>query len=71
MTARYDPLLGYMPDIPCPWYCWTFWKWQKVRCACGKTFISRDLGLMPPEYETHYVLNHIPPKAPEKPEARS
>ncbi len=54
-----DKVLGYVPAIPLPFYCWQFWKWQKVRCECGKTFISRDLGLMPREYETHYALNHI------------
>ncbi len=50
---------GWVPAIPLPFYCWQIWKWQKVRCTCGKTFISRSLGLMPPEYETHYALNHV------------
>lgn len=54
-----DRDLGYVPAIPCPFYVWQFWKWQKVRCFCGKEFVSRDLGLMPPDYETHYSLNHI------------
>ena len=58
-----DPLLGPMPSVPCPWYVWTRWKWQKVRCLkCGATFISRDLSLMPIEYESHYALNHIMPE---------
>jgi hypothetical protein len=58
-TFRLDPMLGYVPAVPLPFYSWQFWKWQKVRCQCGATFVSRDLGLMPPEYETHYVLTHI------------
>lgn len=59
--GTYDPQLeAYMPAVPCPYYCWQFWKWQKVRCECGKEFISRDLGLVPPEYAAHYVLNHLP-----------
>lgn len=56
-----DSELGLVPSVPCPYYCWQFWKWQKVRCECGATFISRNLGLMPPEYEAHYALNHIGP----------
>lgn len=55
-----DPITGaYVPAVPCLWYVWQFWKWQKVKCQCGKTFISWDLSLMPKEYECHYVLNHI------------
>lgn len=57
-TRQYDAALGWMPVAPLPWYCWQFWKWQKVRCECGKTFVSRSLGLMPPEYEAHYMVNH-------------
>ena len=56
---RLDAELGYIPDIPLPYYCWQFWKWQKVQCVCGKTFISRDLGSTPREYEAHYALEHI------------
>lgn len=63
MTYSYslDPKLGYMPAVPLPFYVWEFWKWQKVRCHCGATFISRNLGTMPPEYERHYVLTHVEP----------
>lgn len=51
--------LGYMPSIPFPYFCWTFWKWQKVRCQCGKAFVSKDLGFTPPEYAVHWVLTHL------------
>ena len=50
--------LGWIPLPPCPFYVWQFWKWQKVRCQCGATFISRNLGEMPPEYELHWMLEH-------------
>ena len=64
MIYERDPELGLVPWVPCPFYCWHLrilhWRWQKVRCReCGKEFISRDLGLMPPEYRNHYVLSHI------------
>jgi hypothetical protein len=58
-TAQYDPQLGYMPAVPLPFYCWQFWKWQKVRCHCGKEFVTRDKSLCPIEYERHYVLTHV------------
>jgi hypothetical protein len=61
-TASFDlkhPELGYTLSIPCPYFCWQFWKWQKVRCQCGKEFVSRDLGLVPPEYEKHYKESHF------------
>lgn len=62
MVFTRDPLLGWMPKVPCPWYCWQFWKWQKVRCMrCGAAFVSRDLGLMPEKYVTHFVLTHVTP----------
>lgn len=55
-----DPILKtWIASIPCPYYCWQFWKWQKVQCQCGQTFISRDLGLIPRDYETHFALNHV------------
>jgi len=60
-ASSFDPDLGYVPAIPLPFYCWQFWKWQKVRCQCGAEFVSRSLGLKVPEYETHYALNHIDP----------
>jgi hypothetical protein len=61
-AMTYDPMLkAYVPAIPCPFYVWQFWKWQKVRCHCGKEIITRDLGLLPNKYATHYVLNHISP----------
>ena len=60
-TYDLDPVLGYMPSVPLPFYCWQIFWWQKVRCYCGKEFISRDLGMMPPEYRNHYVLTHIEP----------
>ena len=56
-----DKDLGWMPAVPCPFYCWQFWCWQKVRCMCGKEFVSKDLGLIPPEYRAHYILEHIEP----------
>jgi hypothetical protein len=57
-----DHELGLIPSVPLPFYVWTRLWWQKVRCGeCGKEFISRDLGLMPPEYRNHYALNHIDP----------
>ena len=58
-SYTYDPQLGYIPSVPLPWYCWQFWKWQKVRCQCGATFISSDLGMMPLEYKRHWVLTHM------------
>jgi hypothetical protein len=59
-SSQYDPRLGcYMPAIPLPFYRWQFWKFQSVECCCGQRFISRDLGLMPPEYEAHYALTHM------------
>ncbi len=54
-----DPELGLVPAVPLPFYVWQRWRWQKVKCACGKTFISRDRGLLPREYEIHYVLAHM------------
>jgi hypothetical protein len=60
-TMQQDSSLGWVPSIPCPFYVWQFWKWQKVRCQCGRTFVSRNLGLMPPEYERHFAINHIEP----------
>jgi hypothetical protein len=57
-VSQYIEGLGYMPCAPCPFYVWELWKWQKVRCDCGKTFVSRDLGLMPREYEAHWMLTH-------------
>lgn len=58
-TYERDPDLGLIPSVPCPFYVWQRLWWQKVRCECGAEFISRDLGLMPPEYRNHYVLSHI------------
>lgn len=54
-----DLFMGLIPAIPLPFYNWQRWKWQKVTCICGKTFISKDLGLKPKEYEQHYALTHI------------
>ena len=54
-----DPELGYLPTIPLPFYVWQRLWWQKVRCFCGETFISRNNGLLPEEYERHYALTHI------------
>lgn len=68
MTGNFtrDPDLGLVPAIPCPFYCWQFFKWQKVRCVCGREFISRDLGLLPKEYCNHYALTHIDPVEEER-----
>jgi hypothetical protein len=55
-----DAELGYIPSVPLPYFEWQFWKWQSVRCGCGKKFITKDLKLVPFEYKKHYILNHIP-----------
>ncbi len=61
-----DNLKGYVPAVPCPFYVWQRWLWQKVRCHCGQEFVTRDMSLVPREYKTHYVLNHIPPSEEEQ-----
>ena len=58
-NLTYDKILGYVPSVSLPFYHWKIWKWQKVSCFCGISFISRDSGLVPQEYANHYVLTHI------------
>lgn len=53
-VSRYDPHLGYMPAIPEPFWLGGIWPWKpKMQCHCGSKFKTR------PEYDAHYVLNHI------------
>jgi len=56
--GEFDPKLGWIPSAPCPFYVWQFWRWQKVRCTCGKEFVTRELGLVPSEYKSHYLKEH-------------
>lgn len=58
---KLDPQLGWVPDVPLPFYVWDRWLWQKVRCHCGAEFVTRDKSLVPADYERHYVLTHIDP----------
>lgn len=58
MTARYDPLLGYMPAIPEPFHGRVKWWHFRTHFVCGECkqgFNKRS------EYECHYALTHIEP----------
>ena len=55
-TYQFDPLLGYMPAIPEPFWERSWRTWLRERPVCGnchQLFRSRR------SYEIHYVLNHI------------
>lgn len=55
---EFDPVLGYMPAIPEPFWVssWrTLFRFRPECVECGQMFKSRD------SYRTHYVLSHIQP----------
>jgi len=56
-SYTYDPVLGYVPSIPLPFFGTTkWWKfWIHYVCQCGQGFSRQK------DYEIHYALTHIPP----------
>ena len=55
--SRYDPLLGYVPAIPEPFWEKPHWwnPWRPMCVECSTRFLTKS------EYETHYALTHIDP----------
>lgn len=51
---RYDQQLGYVPDIPEPFWVRHWLFWTRPGCyVCRVKFRNRA------QWETHYALNHI------------
>ncbi len=52
-----DPILGYIPSVPLPFYGRSKWWriWEHFGCHCGRYFKHEQ------EYRNHYALTHIDP----------
>lgn len=55
-TLTHDPMLGWVPAIPLPFYRRPWWALFKERFGCG---VCRKLFDDEHAYRTHYVLTHV------------